>query len=251
MSYEGLSTDQSGNQAIMALNNFLGGPADIDAQCIWNEMINIFGTARRLHIQEQVTTNGTLILQQRSPHQTSNLLQHPFTKLQLGKIGNMLAELAQRYKDEEPVHAILIQYHQDVMAAMSQVKHPQHRDSQLESTPGSNILTKPLQICGRTIPFSLQNERQIAEHYASQCPLFKTQVSDTMKSSDLLLMRGYERFGRTGNNLIEFLHALQYGRENNVIVGIMLDSWPMALITKFWMAFPTDNLNNEEFLRYF
>lgn len=238
-------------QAIMVLSSFLGGDESIDAHCLWNGMINVFGTASSLDIQEQDTTNGTSIRQQQSPHHESNLLlQHPFTKLQLDKVGKMLEELAQRYKNEEPVHAILMQYHQDVMAAMSQAQQPKLSNSQLEAMSGSNIFTEPLQICGRAIPFPLQSERQIAQNYASQCTLFQTQPSssDTTKPSGLLLIRGYERFGRTGNNLIEFLHALQYGRENNVIVGIMLDSWPMALITKFWMAFPTDNLHNQDFL---
>jgi hypothetical protein len=48
--------------------------------------------------------------------------------------------------------------------------------------------------------------------------------------------------------LVEFLHALQYGKENNMILGIMLDSWVMSLITKFWHAFPTDDFHSDEFL---
>ena len=189
--------------------------------------------------------NGTFI-EQSTSHPSSAM----FTIDQLTKVTNMLHELAQRYQEEEQVHSFLMQYHQEIMAKISQMGEAQTKKLMMTPTSAFN---EPLEICGRRIPFPLSTEIEIAQHYASECPLFTATTTNggrdlSPKPTGLLLMRGYERFGRTGNNLIEFLHALQYGRENNVIVGIMLDSWPMALITKFWMAFPTDNLHNEGFL---
>ena len=40
----------------------------------------------------------------------------------------------------------------------------------------------------------------------------------------------------SGNNLIEFLHALQYAKDYGRVVGIMRGSWPTRLITEMWMA---------------
>jgi hypothetical protein len=47
-------------------------------------------------------------------------------------------------------------------------------------------------------------------------------------------------FGRTGNNLIEFFHSLQYGRDKGIVVGMMQDSWPTRMITEMWMAVNDD-----------
>ena len=55
-------------------------------------------------------------------------------------------------------------------------------------------------------------------------------------SNDVLLLIGVGTFGRTGNNLIEFLHALQYTRDNDVQLGIKYDSWVMRLIQDMWMS---------------
>jgi hypothetical protein len=41
----------------------------------------------------------------------------------------------------------------------------------------------------------------------------------------LLLWGIHGIWGRTGNNLIEFLHALQWCRDEDLILGIMTDSW--------------------------
>ncbi|KAL7435357.1 hypothetical protein ACHAXH_005052 [Discostella pseudostelligera] len=57
----------------------------------------------------------------------------------------------------------------------------------------------------------------------------------------ILLLTGFETYGRTGINLIEFLHALQYGRDKNVVVGIMQHSWTTHLITEMWMAVQDKN----------
>jgi hypothetical protein len=250
VTYEGLLTEQTGVQTITALSNFVGGATNTDATCIWKSMMDNTYPARRLNQSSMQPTLNVTLMQQPLPERQQLspmlVLHHPFTAAQLGKVAKMLDELAQRYADEEAVHAILVQYHGEVLTVMSQTQ--QSQQSSQYAWSASNTLTEPLQICGRLIPFPLESEIEIAQLYASECPLFAAPGSVFTNPTGLLLMRGYDRFGRTGNNLIEFLHALQYGRENNVIVGIMLDSWPMALITKFWMAFPTDNLHNEAFL---
>lgn len=50
----------------------------------------------------------------------------------------------------------------------------------------------------------------------SSCPLLEKPPEET----SLLILEGLQTFGRTGNNLIEILHALQYGFDKNVVVAI-------------------------------
>jgi hypothetical protein len=61
-------------------------------------------------------------------------------------------------------------------------------------------------------------------------------VNNPPEQTSVLILEGVQTFGRTGNNLIEFFHALQYGRDNNVLVGIKRGSWPTHLITEMWMS---------------
>lgn len=57
----------------------------------------------------------------------------------------------------------------------------------------------------------------------------------TQKKS-LLLLSGNNTFGRTGNNLIEFLHALQVARDKDLILGIMHGSWAMQVLMGMFLA---------------
>lgn len=52
----------------------------------------------------------------------------------------------------------------------------------------------------------------------------------------MLLLSGNNTFGRTGNNLIEFLHALQVARDKDLILGIMHGSWAMQVLMGMFMA---------------
>ena len=67
-------------------------------------------------------------------------------------------------------------------------------------------------------------------------------MNQTVSSSEynpnapsLLLLSGRKTFGRTGNNLIEFLHALQVARDKDLILGIEEDSWAMRVLTDMFM----------------
>ncbi|KAL3802332.1 hypothetical protein HJC23_007157 [Cyclotella cryptica] len=267
LTYESLISDQNGVEAVYALNNFLGGAlTDSEAiSCIWRHMIyNIPSSGRRLDFTDKrkvfssrevvsATGSGIIPSQQqqhlRGDHKSD--FQYSLNASQLDTVMKMLIDVAQRYKDEEQVYSVMMEYQREIQVVMSQI------DNSLTSTmvaetalSPSNIYTQPLEVCGRQTPFPLSSETKITQHYSSQCSLFNTiHGSDTINEpSGLLLLRGYERFGRTGNELIEFLHALQYAKENDLIVGIMLDSWAMSLITKFWHAFPTNDFHSDEFL---
>lgn len=114
------------------------------------------------------------------------------------------------------------------------------KDLSSPSRPGSttqpHFLT-PLTVCERAAPILADVDMHIIRKYAA-CPL----LNEPPENTTLLLIEGMNTFGRTGNNLIEFLHSLQYGKDNNVLVGIMQGSWPTQLITGMWMAIQDDDI---------
>lgn len=59
----------------------------------------------------------------------------------------------------------------------------------------------------------------------------------------MLLLRGEgpRLYGRTGNNLTEFLHALQYARDHDVQLGIISNSWALQVLTTMWMSVKNDD----------
>eukprot|EP00584_Thalassiosira_punctigera_P010576 CAMPEP_0172533386 /NCGR_PEP_ID=MMETSP1067-20121228/6117_1 /TAXON_ID=265564 ORGANISM="Thalassiosira punctigera, Strain Tpunct2005C2" /NCGR_SAMPLE_ID=MMETSP1067 /ASSEMBLY_ACC=CAM_ASM_000444 /LENGTH=462 /DNA_ID=CAMNT_0013318031 /DNA_START=39 /DNA_END=1424 /DNA_ORIENTATION=- len=77
----------------------------------------------------------------------------------------------------------------------------------------------PLDVCGRL--FSWRE--------AAVCPEFD-------REKPLILIRGFAKWGRTGNNLAEVLHAVQYARENGVQLGIMSDTWATRVVSQFFAA---------------
>ena len=161
----------------------------------------------------------------------------PYTLDQLDKMMKMLKEVAGRYNNEA-VHDIMMEYHAKVAVAKAELGGEvvaQPPPPQAVDTTG----IAPLQLCDRAAPISLEQELQVNQEYA-QCPILDGQLDP--KDTTIVLLKGYTVYGRTGNNLIEFMHALQYQRENDVVIGVMLDSWVTKLITSMWMAFPTDNL---------
>ena len=70
-----------------------------------------------------------------------------------------------------------------------------------EDTTALQQLMAPIQVCNRHPPISHELDVQIMQKYA-RCPL----LSRPPEKTNILLLEGVETFGRTGNNLIEFLH---------------------------------------------
>jgi len=90
---------------------------------------------------------------------------------------------------------------------------------------------KPLAICDRAPPILKTTDRNIRKKY-SGCELLKKPPEETT----LLILEGLNTFGRTGNNLIELLHAFQYGRDHDAVVAIQHGSWATHMVPKMWMA---------------
>ncbi len=95
---------------------------------------------------------------------------------------------------------------------------------------------EPVSICGRKTKIgSPRDLAHLVNNQESTCP--------GENSNNLLLISGSEAYGRTGNNMIEFLHALQIARDNDISLGIMLkpDTWVFKVITEMWMSVKGDD----------
>ena len=89
----------------------------------------------------------------------------------------------------------------------------------------------PLRICNRKVPISHEVDVQMMQKFGN-CQL----LSNTPEETNILLLQGDQTFGRTGNNLIEILHSLEYARDNGLVVAIRHYSWAAHVITELWMA---------------
>jgi hypothetical protein len=92
----------------------------------------------------------------------------------------------------------------------------------------------PLRVCDR--PADVGSTEDFSSFQQnSQCPPI------TKDKPILLLKPEHNTFGRTGNNLIEFLHAIQQARDRGMQLGITTRSWAMKVLTKMWMAVDSDD----------
>ena len=107
-----------------------------------------------------------------------------------------------------------------------------HQQPHLRASEINQTAMEPLSVCDRMAPIPHEEDMRITQKYNSECAMSIGRPENTT----LLLLEGIKTFGRTGNNLIEFLHALQYARDYGHVVGIMQGSWPQHMITDMWMA---------------
>ena len=103
----------------------------------------------------------------------------------------------------------------------------------LKASEINQTAMEPLSVCERMAPISHEEDMRITQKYNSEC----ARNIGRPENTTLLLLEGTKTFGRTGNNLIEFLHALQYARDYGHVVGIMEGSWPLnMLFFDMWLA---------------
>jgi len=81
---------------------------------------------------------------------------------------------------------------------------------------------QPFTICDRPTDVNIIED-------VKQCPLIT-------EDKPILLIKSPQSHGRAGNNILEFLHALQQARDQDLHLGIMGNSWAMHLITKYWLS---------------
>ena len=120
---------------------------------------------------------------------------------------------------------------------------PKEEEEEEDDVPSYDVTDMnartPLRVCNREAPIPRALDYSITKKY-SHCPLMDGPTRETR----LLLWEGIKTFGRTGNNLIEFLHGLQYARDNDMLPGIMMGSWAPHLITDMWMSIRDDSANS-------
>ncbi|KAL7456366.1 hypothetical protein ACHAWC_008751 [Mediolabrus comicus] len=91
----------------------------------------------------------------------------------------------------------------------------------------------PLEVCGRMGAISPQKEQQIINYFTNQCPLRHKQIAF---DDPIFLIEGQDPYGRTGNKLLGFLHALEKARKTGRVVAIVIDSWALPVLTNFFFA---------------
>jgi hypothetical protein len=101
----------------------------------------------------------------------------------------------------------------------------QLRAELLERQQGNNF--EPLSVCGRHTNVGTMQDLALLQHFnMDTCP--------GANSKNLLLIQGDLAHGRTGNNLIEFLHGLQLAHDEDYQLAITPNSWAFDMLLKMW-----------------
>ena len=112
--------------------------------------------------------------------------------------------------------------------------------SQLDTN--NNVYAKPdnaispLSICGRQAAIPREQDQEIMNKFQSNC-------KPVGPNDPILLIEGVVAFGRTGNNLIEFLHALEKAQNEGLTVGVLFNSWIVPVITSMWMSIQSNDMD--------
>jgi len=106
---------------------------------------------------------------------------------------------------------------------------PRTVDLKDDITPQS--IMQPLHVCERAAPIPHDEDMKFMQEYASCSSLNKPPEETT-----LLVLDEMQTFGRTGNNLIEFLHSFQYAKDHDVVLAIKRGTWVTHLLPIMWMA---------------
>ena len=87
-----------------------------------------------------------------------------------------------------------------------------------------DIPGEPLTICNRVANIDPLEELQSSKRFHAKC-------QEITNEKPILVLQGplSKALGRTGNNLLEFMNAIQFTRDTDIHLGIIMDSWPMQL----------------------
>jgi len=85
-----------------------------------------------------------------------------------------------------------------------------------------------LEICHRPTNVGKFEHFQTSQNSLQECP-------PIAKDKPIIILDG-RGYGRTGNKLTEFLHAIQETRDRGLQLGVMKHSWVMGTILPMWMA---------------
>lgn len=118
-------------------------------------------------------------------------------------------------------------------------------DSASHITPSNMTLhcdCQPLLVCDRPSNVGALEDLETLTKYA-ECP-------DITQDKPIYVLKKKNAYGRTGNQLIEFLHAVQQSRDKGIQLGIHIRSWAMQVLTNMWWAVDSEDWQ-ERFERAF
>lgn len=95
----------------------------------------------------------------------------------------------------------------------------------------------PLEVCGRVGAIPPEKEQQFIDKFTRECP------NRIAFDDPIFLIEGHDPFGRTGNQLLTFLHALEKARKTGRFVGVVRDGWVLPVLTTFFMSIQNGDYN--------
>ncbi|KAL3821844.1 hypothetical protein ACHAXA_002597 [Cyclostephanos tholiformis] len=96
---------------------------------------------------------------------------------------------------------------------------------------------EPMKVCGRATDVGKAEDLALQQRYG-QCP-------EINPARPILILSGQDAFGRTGNNLVELIHAVQYARDHDIQLGIGVHSWAMDVIQSMWLSATSNDWGSE------
>lgn len=94
----------------------------------------------------------------------------------------------------------------------------------------------PIAVCGRSADDTIGSHQDLSlQQQYETCPEYDP------KETPILVLEGYETYGRTGNHMRTLLYAIQYARDNQFQLAIMHNSWAMDVLLQFFMASGDDD----------
>lgn len=96
---------------------------------------------------------------------------------------------------------------------------------------------EPLEVCGRLADIGTAEDLALLQRYA--------QCAEMSPDRPIVILNGQDSYGRTGNNLVELLHSVQYARDNDIQLGISVHSWAMDVIQSMWLSAENDDWESE------
>lgn len=117
---------------------------------------------------------------------------------------------------------------------LEHIKFQSQFDTNVYAKPDN--VASPLSICGRQAAIPPEQDYEIMQKFQSNC-------KPVGPNDPILLIEGVVAFGRTGNNLIEFLHALEKAQNEGLTVGVLFNSWIVPVITSMWMSIQNNDMD--------
>ena len=108
-----------------------------------------------------------------------------------------------------------------------------------KTTESKELTLPPINICNRRAPIEHNRDVQLTKKYGS-CLILNQPPEETTA----IVLDGIGAWGRTGNNLIEFFHALQIGQDKGYVVAIRHGGWVSHLLLNMWFAVQYDDFDD-------